>query len=59
MQLEINVPVSGLDLANLLESEQGVSSAKTEGKITLPSRSPVTRSPSGRRPSERRSRSSQ
>jgi hypothetical protein len=34
MKLQINVPVSGLDLASLLQSEEGFSSAKTEDKTT-------------------------
>jgi hypothetical protein len=59
MKLEINVPVSGLDLASLLEGEQGVFLCQNRGQTTSPSQRPVTRSPSGRRPSERRSRSRQ
>ncbi len=32
MKLEINVPVSGLDLANLLEGEQGVFLCQNRGQ---------------------------
>ena len=35
MRLEINVPVSGLDLASLLEGEQGLFLCQNRGQIYL------------------------
>jgi hypothetical protein len=58
MKLEINVPVSGLDLASLLEGEQGLFLCQTEDKTTSLWQKPVTRSPSGQRPLANPSRSS-
>ena len=48
MKLEINVPVSGLDLASLLEGEQGLFLSQKEAKTTSRLRSLVTRLPLAR-----------
>src|SRR5215475_7887755 len=48
MKLQINVPVSGLDLASLLEGEQGLFLPKTGVKTTSRLRSLVIRSYLGR-----------
>jgi hypothetical protein len=51
MKLQINVPVSGLDLAALLQGEEGFFLCQNRGQNYITVEKRVTRSPLGQRPS--------
>ena len=50
MKLQINVPVSGLDLASLLQGEEGFFLCQNRGQNFIPWQRLVTRSPFGPTP---------